>query len=105
MTARINTEPLCRDSYDPNEWVWIHVDDIDREKLDKKGVRYKYIEHEYGRGYMVEKSEVQKLCDYTVRTLATPVTVVIDCVPLIIYVGAMLSGNATTCPQTNSSAN
>ncbi|MFC1652112.1 hypothetical protein ACFL3F_00180 [Planctomycetota bacterium] len=82
------------DSYDPNEWIWIPANEITEEALLKKGLDYQDATRDSGGGgYMVEKTKLVKLHDYTMLTLGTPVAVFIDSVPLIVYLGALYQGN------------
>ncbi|MDA0577724.1 MAG: hypothetical protein O3B24_06450, partial [Verrucomicrobia bacterium] len=60
----------------------------DERALVTHGVHYRKFADREPRGYLVEKSSMQKLGDYTVRTLATPITVVIDGTAIAIYLWA-----------------
>lgn len=77
------------DSVDPNERVWIPADQITPEELARRGVAYERVD--WGsdgsvRGYMVEKTAVEKFRDYSLLILGTPVTVTIDGVVIAAYV-------------------
>lgn len=63
-------------------------------------MEYKYINQEGAHGYMVEKSQLQKLRDHSIRILATPITVVVDCAPLVVCLVAFFTdyGHYTPFP-------
>lgn len=71
---------------DPNEYVAITRNIANEKRLEAGGLDYR-VDNERGLIY-VEKNKLQKTRDYTIRTLATPVTVVFDAASTIVIVGA-----------------
>ncbi|MFC1653027.1 hypothetical protein ACFL3F_04840, partial [Planctomycetota bacterium] len=70
------------DTYDPHEWLWVSQREITQQELEDSGVEYRHCEEG---GYLVEKSDLQKFHDYTIRTLVTPLTVIVDGAPILVY--------------------
>jgi len=71
---------------DPNEYVAVTKNIENETKLEAGGLEY-CVDNERGLIY-VEKNKLQKARDYTIRTLATPVTVAFDAATTIVIVGA-----------------
>ena len=63
---------------DPNHKAWIDVEEITEEELKARGVPYRRYSTEKMDGFIVEKSDREKLKDYTYRALGTPVTLAAD---------------------------
>jgi hypothetical protein len=72
------------DKTDPDAPVWIPADQITQEELDRRGLPYLVCNDKPPYGFIVEKSRLHKFGDYTVRTLTTPITVIVD--------GALIAG-------------
>ena len=68
--------PQLLDNTDPHEYVLVEDDSITEEQLIGSGIAYKE-DKRTGRLF-VPKNGMQKFKDYTVRVLATPVTVTLD---------------------------
>ena len=64
----------------PNERSWISADKITENELKAKDLDYESFPILGEDGYLVEKSDGQKFKDYTIRLLATPVTLTVDVV-------------------------
>lgn len=89
--------------FDPNKRVWIPCDQVTEEQLRAKGLEYEKCQLTRGQleqqgiecqeecleGYLVEKSDLEKLGDWAVLIAATPVTVVAD--------GVIIGAVAVTC--------
>jgi len=71
------TTKLWQDT-DPYQTVWIDAEEITAAELKARGVEYRRYSTEKHNGFVVEKSEKEKLKDYTYRALGTPVTLVVD---------------------------
>lgn len=74
-------------STDPEERMLISAMDISHEELERQGIHYEYVNNELGRGFLVQKSALEKFRDYNLRLLGTPVTVVIDSACIVAVVG------------------
>ena len=82
---------------DPGEYVEVVDASITVEQLEAEGVNF-YLNERNGRLY-VEKSGMSRFANYTVRTLATPVTVVVDAagtVVVVVVAAAAQSGYSGT---------
>ena len=80
------------DNINPNENVWIPADSITEVSLIKNGIRYEKFDQKEPKGYLVKKSAIRKLGDYTLLTLATPITVTVDGVIIAVFLWAPLGG-------------
>lgn len=80
------------DRIDPNERVWIPDTDITEAELIQKGVEYKKYGGDFPHGYLVKKSSMQKFSEYTILTLATPITLTVDSVLVVVYLWASVGG-------------
>jgi hypothetical protein len=76
---------------DPRKFVEISMADITEKELMDRQVKY-YTDAKKG-CYYIEKSALQKFQDYTLRVLATPVTVVLDTAGAIIVIGLLVHGH------------
>lgn len=77
--------PVLWDATNPRERIAIWYKDISEATLKEKGIRYE--RYDEGGYFLVEKTSVQKLKDYGVRLLATPVTVALDAATAAVVVG------------------
>lgn len=87
LTASCATTSLWK-STDPGKFVRISMDNITEDELKEKELRY-YKDYTY-HVYYVEKTGIEKLKDYSLRLIGTPVTVVIDAASVILVVGYVL---------------
>ena len=78
------------DDANPAERVWIDADKITEESLKNRGVKYEVYSDERGKGYLIEKTGLQKMGDYHLRMLGTPVTLVLDGASSVAVVGVYL---------------
>jgi hypothetical protein len=87
----------CATSYvwrktDPNEYLFVERTPAHEAYFQQHKVPY-LVDYK-GKTLYVDKNKLQKLKDYSIRTLATPVTVVLDTVMPIVVVGGLIwSGN------------
>jgi hypothetical protein len=86
------TAKLWEDS-DPNERIWIDASKTTEEALQKKGVDYDVYDRGDCRGYLIKKSGMDRMKDYQLRALGTPVTVVLDAATTVVVVGAYMFVN------------
>ena len=98
--------------FDPDKRVWISCDQVTEEQLREKGLEYETCRltreqlkeqgiechEERIEGYLVEKSDLEKLGDWAVLVAATPVTVVADGVIIGAVVVAWCAGSADLAP-------
>jgi hypothetical protein len=70
---------------DPAQYVAVSSDVVSEAEMQKRGV--KYIRNAQGNLFLIEKSDTEKLKDYTYRILGTPITIVIDASVAVIIVG------------------
>ena len=83
------TAKLWEDT-NPKERVWVAANVITEEGLKKKGVKYEAHTAEWGNGYLIEKSQAEKMKDFHLRMLGTPATVVLDAATTVVVVGAVV---------------
>lgn len=74
----------------PNERIWIDANRTSEADLQRRGVRYEVYESQIGRGYLLDKTCWQKMKDYHLRALGTPVTLVVDAASTVVVVGVLL---------------
>ena len=74
------------DETNPQERVWVAASGVGEQQLAEKQIPYS----KWKDGYLIPKSKVKKLGDYTIRTLATPITVTIDAATTVVVVGVVL---------------
>jgi len=80
--------PALWDATNPREYVAMTRNEKNETKLKTSGLNYR-IDEEWDLFY-VEKSTLQKSRDYAIRTIGTPVTVVLDAASTIVVVGAAI---------------
>lgn len=68
--------PALWDASNPREYVAISADRVSEQDLKRKGISY-HKDEKWNLIYC-PKSSIRKLGDYTIRALATPVTVTVD---------------------------
>ncbi len=77
--------PALWEATNPRERIAIAYDDISEDTLKQKGIRYeRYEAKEY---FLVDKTSMRKLGDYSVRILGTPFAVALDAVTTVAVVG------------------
>ena len=75
---------------DPNERIWIDAGKITEARLQARGIRYEISQTDWGSGYLIEKSGWEKMKDYHLRLLGTPVTLALDAATTVVVVGVYL---------------
>lgn len=75
------------DSNNPNVRAWIDADKITEDELKQRGVRYTVYSSEKLNGYLVEKSEWDKMKGFYLKMLGTPVTLTVDAATIVAVVG------------------
>ncbi len=78
---------------DPNERIWIDAGKTTEAALQKKGVVYEVYSGDLGKGYLIRKSARNKMKDYHLRMLGTPVTLVVDAAATVVVVGVYMFVN------------
>lgn len=68
---------------DPDEYVKIKFTEITEEELKERGVKYYRDDDKHA--FYVDKDSFSKFKDYSIRVLATPVTIVIDATAVVIF--------------------
>lgn len=81
------------DSYDPDGYIQIGYTEITEQELQAK--KMDFIKDDENSSYYVPKSNMRKLSEYSIRLLATPVTVAVD-TAIIVISGVALSLAETT---------
>lgn len=61
---------------DPDDMVVLSAAEVTEEELQERNIAYGVLEN--GEGYLVVKSDARRFGDYAIRTVATPVTVIVD---------------------------
>ena len=74
--------PKLYKATDPNQYVRVDYGQVTEEELIEKNI--KYFKDDESKSFYIEKSTFQKFRDYSVRTLATPVTVVLDTATIMV---------------------
>jgi len=83
------TSKLWEDT-DPDARIWIDANKITEEALQKRGVEYRPFALTQGNGYLVKKTSLDKMKDYQLRMLGTPVTLVVDAATTVAVVGVYM---------------
>jgi len=83
------TSKLWDDTRTP-EWIWIDANKISAETLQKRGVEYRVQDTQWGKGYLIKPSMTEKMTDFQLRMLGTPVTLAVDAVTSVAVVGVYL---------------
>ena len=78
------------DETNPRERVWVSSSEVTEQRLIDKGIPYYRSDDQLGPGYLIPKTTVRQLGDYTIRVLATPITVTIDAATTVAVVGVVL---------------
>jgi hypothetical protein len=79
------------ESNNPNVRVWIDADKITEDELKQRGVKYTRYSSDKLKlnGYLVEKTEAEKLKGFYLKMLATPVTLTVDAAAIVAVVGVV----------------
>jgi hypothetical protein len=78
---------------DPNERIWLDASKTTEEALQKRGVDYEVYDRGGRKGYLIKKSGMDRMKDYHLRVLGTPVTLVLDAATAVVVVGAYMFVN------------
>lgn len=78
------------DDTNPNVRLWMDGKKITEAELQKRGVEYVVHKTPLGDGYLIEKSGSQRMKDYHLRMLGTPVTLVADAATTVVVVGVYM---------------
>ncbi len=79
--------PALWKATNPNEYVAVSANDISEADLNSNSIAYH--KDENSGVYYIEKDNLAKLKDYTIRVFATPITVAVDAGLSIIVVGVL----------------
>lgn len=86
LTSACATKALW-EATDPAEYVSVPQTDVSEAELRERGIDYR---RDDTQGlYYVEKSNIRRLGDYSIRFFATPITVALDAVPAIVVIGTL----------------
>lgn len=77
--------PALWEATNPREYIALERNERNEAKLKASGLTYR-VDKEWNLFY-VEKTRLQKSRDYAIRTIGTPITVVMDAVTTIVVVG------------------
>jgi len=80
--------PALWDATDPREYIAMDRNEKNEAKLKAGGLSYR-VDDDRNLFY-VEKNRLQKSRDYAIRTIGTPITVVLDAATTIVVVGAAI---------------
>ena len=75
------------ESNNPNVCVWIDANKTTEEELKQRGVKYTIYSSDKFNGYLVEKSEWDKMKGFYLKLFGTPVTLTIDATTIVAVVG------------------
>ena len=81
---------LLTENIKPDEPVWIPASVVTEAQLREKGVQYKKYDSEDLHGYLVNKSSMRRFGEYTLLTLATPLTLTVDTAVVVVKLAAGL---------------
>ena len=74
----------------PDERIWIDANRTSESDLKKRGVDYEVYTGARGNGFLIKKSGWEKMKDYQLRALGTPVTLVVDAASVVVVVGVFI---------------
>jgi hypothetical protein len=83
------TSQLWADTRTP-EWIWIDANKISEAALQQRGVEYRVQDTPGGKGYLIKSSMAEKMKDFQLRMLGTPVTLAVDAATTVAVVGVYL---------------
>jgi hypothetical protein len=73
---------------DPDEYVQISMKEFSEDEIKAKNI--KYYKNDKEKVYYIEKSNLRKLGDYSLRLLLTPITVPIDAATYIVVIAVLM---------------
>jgi len=73
-----------------NERIWIDASKTTEEALKERGVEYQVYEGKNVKGYLIKKTSQDKMKDYSLRMLGTPVTLTVDAASAVVVVGVYI---------------
>ena len=76
------------DATNPHERIWVSAKEVTEQQLIDKKISYYKSSGVLGDGYLIPKSKVRQLGDYTIRVLVTPILVTVDAATIVSIVGA-----------------
>jgi hypothetical protein len=82
---------LLTDNIKPDEPVWIPASVATEAELREKGVPYTKYDSDDLHGYLVKKSSMRRLGEYTLLTLATPLTLTVDTAVVVVRLAVGLN--------------
>lgn len=80
------TAKLWEDA-NPNDRIWIDADKTTEASLKERGVKYEVYSRDGVSGYLIRKDGFERMKDYQLRALGTPVTLVVDAASTVVVVG------------------
>jgi hypothetical protein len=92
------TAKLWQDA-NPNDRIWIDADKTTEASLKERGVDYQVYNDKGVSGYLIKKQGLERMKDYQLRALGTPVTLVLDAAATVVVVGVyvLLNDPDGTC--------
>ncbi len=93
-----STAKLWEDA-DPNARIWIDADKTTEAALKERGLHYQVYNEQGVSGFLIEKRGLERMKDYQLRALGTPVTLVVDAAVTVVVVGVyvFLADPVGTC--------
>ena len=70
---------------DPAHYVRVDSSLVTEDELKKRGIKYYW--NDWDKAYYMEKSDLNKLRDYSLRLFGTPISVAIDAATTLVVVG------------------
>ena len=89
FTSSCATQSLW-DATNPHERIWVSASEVTEQQLIDKQIPYYKSNDELGSGYLIPKSKVRQLGDYTIRMFATPITVTVDAATTVVTTVAVV---------------
>lgn len=83
------TAKLWEDA-NPNDRIWIDADKTTEASLKARGVDYQVYNDKGVSGYLIKKHGLERMKDYQLRALGTPVTLVVDAAATVVVVGVYM---------------
>jgi hypothetical protein len=93
-----STAKLWEDA-DPNARIWIDADKTTEAALKERGLHYQVYNEQGVSGFLIEKRGLERMKEYQLRALGTPVTLVVDAAVTVVVVGVyvFLADPVGTC--------
>lgn len=101
-----STAKLWQDA-NPNDRIWIDANKTTEAALKERGLDYEVYNDKGVSGYLIKKHGLERMKDYQLRALGTPVTLVLDAAATVVVVGVymFISDPAGTCSLIESTSN